>query len=60
MNIRENSRRGKISGKGKIVYNNYLTYEGNFVNGLYDGFGVLKVNNGIRYECEFKNNMMDG
>jgi len=50
-----------LEGNGKIYINNYLYYEGNFVNNKYNGFGKIYYNNKkIRYAGNFKNNLKDG
>jgi len=36
-----------INGKGKVIYPNGDTYDGDFVNAIPQGFGTFYFNNGI-------------
>ena len=48
-----------LNGRGKFV-NSYLTYEGNWKNGVKEGQGMLKTYIGEVYTGEFKNNKYNG
>ena len=49
-----------INGKGKLVYPNGDTYEGDFVNGSLEGEGVfIYVNYGV-YQGQFSKNVRNG
>ena len=44
----------RFNGKGRAVYEDGATYEGDFVDGRKEGFGVYVYPNGDKYEGEFK------
>lgn len=48
------------NGKGKYIYPNGDTYEGNFVNGKKDGQGTLAFPSGNVYIGQFANNVFNG
>lgn len=50
-----------MQGEGNIFINNYLYYDGNFVDNKYSGIGKIYYNNKkLRYYGNFKNNLREG
>ncbi|KAL9651759.1 hypothetical protein ABK040_014015 [Willaertia magna] len=50
-----------VNGKGKMIWSNGCSYEGNFVKGKMEGFGVYTFPDKItKYEGEWVNNRMHG
>ncbi|WP_303979102.1 hypothetical protein [Streptococcus danieliae] len=52
--------RGKITGQGKLTYENGDVYEGEFKNGAFQGHGTFKSKDGWRYTGQFANGKPDG
>ena len=50
---------GKFNGMGKIQIDNYLYYNGNFLNGKMEGNGQLILEEGV-FKGIFKNNLIKG
>ncbi|TCD46057.1 hypothetical protein D3X11_00835 [Streptococcus sp. X16XC17] len=50
----------KLSGHGKLTFENGDTYEGNFKNGVFDGKGTFIAKAGWSYVGEFKKGVADG
>lgn len=50
----------KLSGHGKLTFENGDTYEGNFKNGVFDGIGTFTAKSGWSYVGEFKKGVADG
>ena len=50
----------KFNGKGKIIYDNKSTYEGNFVSGYKEGNGQLIFEDGSYYIGNFHKNNYNG
>ncbi len=49
-----------VNGKGKMVFPNGDTYEGDFVNGKPEGQGTMAFKNGNHYTGQFVKGMMNG
>ena len=49
-----------INGKGKAVYPNGDTYDGDFVNAIPQGFGTFYFNNGNIYTGQMSNSNFQG
>ena len=51
---------GEPHGKGKMVWDNGDTYEGNFINGVRQGYGEFYLASGASYFGEFLNDTCTG
>lgn len=49
-----------VNGKGKMIYSNGNTYEGDFVNGKREGQAVFTFKNGQIYTGRFSNDRING
>lgn len=52
--------RGKVNGRGKMVFSNGDVYEGEWKYGERSGRGYFKNFGGVSYEGPWKNDHMDG
>lgn len=50
----------KMSGSGKLTFENGDTYKGEFKNGIFHGKGTFTAVSGWTYVGEFKNGLADG
>lgn len=50
----------KMSGSGKLTFENGDTYEGEFKDGIFHGKGTFTAASGWTYVGEFKNGLADG
>lgn len=52
--------RGKMTGQGKVTYENGDVYEGEFENGAFQGQGTFTSKDGWRYTGQFAKGKPDG
>ena len=50
----------RMSGQGKLTYENGDTYTGEIINGVFNGKGIFQAATGWTYTGQFKNGLPDG